>query len=127
MHSFTILATLLSLAGIHAAPAPEPLTKRVSDVSINIYDGASCGTSQGAVSVASIPADGGCYGISAILTQNTDAGLITTQLPAGCTVTFYTNPTCSSVNQHAGTKTGECFQFGAGQFINSARTVGNCS
>tara|TARA_R110002003_G_scaffold3266_1_gene25013 strand:+ start:528 stop:818 length:291 start_codon:yes stop_codon:yes gene_type:complete len=84
---FTTLATLLVAAvGINAAPAME---KRLDAVPLSIFSGTGCNSEPTALTTAYVPTDGSCFGISPIVSGNTDSGIIDQTLlrtlPAGCT------------------------------------------
>ncbi|KAF2204849.1 hypothetical protein GQ43DRAFT_408650 [Delitschia confertaspora ATCC 74209] len=127
MKTTLITSLFLAATGINAAPSFAP---RLTSIPISIYDSAGCNNGPSPASIANVPTDGSCFGIAAILTQNTSSGLIDTAnlqaLPAGCTVTLYSDSTCSSPNFVAVTKAGQCFTFGPGKFVSSARTSGTC-
>jgi hypothetical protein len=84
---FTTLATLLvAAAGINAAPA---LEKRLEAIPLSIYSGLGCNSNPIPLTTAYIPTDGKCFGISPIVSGNTDSAIIDqvnlAKLPAGCT------------------------------------------
>lgn len=84
---FTTLATLFVAAiGINAAPAVE---KRLDAVPLSIFSGTGCNSEPIALTTAYVPTDGSCFGISPIVSGNTDSGIIDQTLlrtlPPGCT------------------------------------------
>lgn len=113
-----------------------------------VDESAGCNDGPNSVTTAFIPTDGACYGVSPIVSGNTDSGIISQSqlaaLPAGCTrkysydahhlddllsliVVVWSDNTCSSVNFIEYTATGECGTFGPDKFIHSARAVGTCA
>jgi hypothetical protein len=87
---FTILASLLIAAtGINAAPS---LSARLDAIPLSIFSGLGCNDSPTPLTTAFVPTDGSCFGISPIVSGNTDSGIIDQTLlktlPAGCTRTL---------------------------------------
>jgi hypothetical protein len=93
MHSTFAIAALFAAVGINAAPAA---AATVASVPLSIFESASCGTGPTAAETANIPTDGSCFPISFIRTGPTDAGIILSGLPAGCSGMCFLS-SCSSV------------------------------
>ncbi|KAF2826037.1 hypothetical protein CC86DRAFT_38293 [Ophiobolus disseminans] len=128
MHFSTLTTILLAATGISAFPA---LQKRLDAIPLSIYPSTGCNSGPTPLTTAFIPTDGSCFGISPIVSGNTDSGIISQSqllaLPAGCTLVAYSDSTCSSVNNIVYDVTGRCGTFGAGKLIHSAKTVGTCA
>ncbi|KAH7384281.1 hypothetical protein DE146DRAFT_221819 [Phaeosphaeria sp. MPI-PUGE-AT-0046c] len=125
---FTTFATLLAVAvGINAVA----IEKRIDAIPLSIYQSAGCNDGPTPVTTAYIPTDGSCFGVSPIISGNTDSGIISQRnlaaLPAGCTLVAYSNPNCNSVNTITYDVTGRCGTFGPGRLIQSAKAVGTCA
>jgi hypothetical protein len=86
MQFTTVVALLVAAVGINAAPAME---KRLDSIPYSIFGGAGCNSSPTPLTTAYIPTDGSCFGISPLVSGDTDSGLIDQTklktLPAGCT------------------------------------------
>jgi hypothetical protein len=87
MH-FTSITTALILATAVSA-LPSSLTKRVDAIPLAIYSGLGCNSNPIPLTTAFVPTDGACFGISPIVSGNTDSGIIDQTLlktlPKGCT------------------------------------------
>jgi hypothetical protein len=83
MQFTTVFAILIAATGITAAPTVD---KRITSVDLKIFAGASCGTSDPAITTANIITDGVCRPIGVPpFSGNTNAGFLLNSLPAGCT------------------------------------------
>ncbi|KAF2870599.1 hypothetical protein BDV95DRAFT_619600 [Massariosphaeria phaeospora] len=127
MQATLLISLFLSATSITAARTLS--SRQAGSIPLSIYDSAGCNNRPTPASIANIPTDGSCFPIYAILTANTDSGIIDTALatlPSGCTITLFTDFTCTSTNFARVTKAGKCFTFGAGRYVSSARTSGTC-
>lgn len=114
---------------------------------LQLVQSLGCNDGPTPVTTAWVPTDGSCFGISPIISGNTDSGMILQQnlatLPTGCkrkdlssltvqyllilAVVAYFDTDCSSANFIDYTATGRCGTFGPGKLIRSAKTVGTCA
>jgi hypothetical protein len=81
--------TALFLAATAVSALPSSLSKRVDAIPLAIYSGLGCNSNPTPLTTAFVPTDGACFGISPIVSGNTDSGLIDQtllkSLPKGCT------------------------------------------
>lgn len=81
---FTV-ATLLFAAAVSGAA----VEKRLDAIPLSIYESDGCNNGPTPATTAYIPTDGSCFGVSPIISGNTDSGIISQSnlaaLPAGCT------------------------------------------
>jgi hypothetical protein len=88
---FITLATLLITAAVGTNAAPS-LSARLDAIPLSIFSGLGCNDSPTPLTTAYVPTDGNCFGISPIVSGNTDSGLIDQTLlrtlPAGCSRKF---------------------------------------
>lgn len=85
MQTKAILSLLVAAVGINAAPSLAP---RADSVPISVYNGSGCNSDPTPITVANVPTDGNCFGISPIVAGNTDSFRIEASqytVPAGCT------------------------------------------
>lgn len=84
MQTSLFISLLFAATGIKAAPS---LVARLATIPVGIYSGPGCNNTPGPATTANVPTDGSCFPISAIVSGNTDSGLIDMNLvtlPAGC-------------------------------------------
>ncbi|GAB1312006.1 hypothetical protein MFIFM68171_02216 [Madurella fahalii] len=123
-----IASLFLAAMGTHAAPSPEI---RQAAIPLNIYDGDACGGP--VISTANVPRDGSCFGISPIVSGQTDSARIDVNdaLPNGCTLTLFNTNNCSPQGNNIPLTTEhQCVTFGINPldpFIRAARVSGNCA
>jgi hypothetical protein len=91
MHFQSLTALLFAAtASVNAAPS---LFKRLDAVPLSIFSGLGCNAGPTPLTTAFVPTDGKCFGISPIVSGNTDSGIIDQTLlktlPAGCTRKLY--------------------------------------
>jgi hypothetical protein len=87
MHSPSLSTILLATALGFTNAAPS-LSARLDAIPLSIFSGLGCNSGPTPLTTAYIPTDGSCFGISPIVSGNTDSGLIDQTLlktlPAGC-------------------------------------------
>lgn len=89
----TKLALALLYAAVNAAPSLTP--RQATSIPVEIWEGTGCNTGAGPITTANVPTDGSCFGISPIVSGDTDSGKVSSSytFPAGCT--------CKSTPSHS--------------------------
>ncbi|KAF2111080.1 hypothetical protein BDV96DRAFT_650190 [Lophiotrema nucula] len=132
MQTKTIIALLVAVVGINAAPVVEDAMspRQATTVPIQIYNSAGCNNGPNPAFTANIAGDGACSQIGTTgITVPADSAFVATTLGPACQITLYYDSNCSSGNTLLITGAGQCRTFGtAGRQIRSARTngPGNC-
>ncbi|KAF2682798.1 hypothetical protein K458DRAFT_390712 [Lentithecium fluviatile CBS 122367] len=108
----SIVALFVATVGINAAPSAD---RRATSVPITIYEGTGCNTNPVPITVANVPTDGTCFGISPIVSGPDSYRVESSQyvIRPGCNITVYNTPDCSFFAQHNQiTQSGQCGTFG---------------